>query len=150
MAAFADEPGAFQRIVAVPAVGGQRPRVDQVAHDRAGAMRPELGSHLREHGREPPVEAHHQPVVAGSRDSLDHPVELVTGQRQGLLHEDCLPCLQGPADHGRVGVVAGHDEDGVKRLVVEHRVGVGGRRGEPEPPLRVDRGQGPGGRDVGK
>ena len=42
VAAFAGEPRSLQRVVPVPAVGGQRPRADQVAGHRARARRAEL------------------------------------------------------------------------------------------------------------
>ena len=70
-------------------------------------------------------------------------LQFVAGQCQRLLDEDGLSGLQGTADEIRVGVMACHDEDRIQRRVVEHRVSVGGRGGEPEPPLRVHRGQRP-------
>ena len=117
--AFAGEPRPLA-LVAVPAVRGQRARVDQVAGDRAGAGRAEVGLHLGQHRGEAPVEAHHQPVVAGLGDHLGDPVQLLAGQRERLLHEHRLAGLQRPADQVRVGGVAGHDEDRVQRLVVQH------------------------------
>ena len=79
---------------------------------------------------------------------VDDPVELVPGERQRLLDEDGLPGLQRAADQIRVGVMPGHDEDRVQRLVVEHRVGVGRRGGEAETALGVGGRQRPGGGDV--
>src|SRR5215470_18778279 len=72
VAALTGEPGSFQLLVAVPAVGLQGASVDKVAGHRAVGRLAEPRLHLHEQRRETPVETHYEPVVAGGRDCVDH------------------------------------------------------------------------------
>jgi hypothetical protein len=66
---------------------------------------------------EAPVEADHDPVVAGAPDDVEDAVDLCPGEGQGLLDEHGLALLERAADVGGVRVVPGDDEDGVHRRV---------------------------------
>ena len=115
VAAFADEPRSLQRRRC--GTSCRRPAVPRSPGNGSTELAPggpNCDFMLREHRRETPVEAHHQPVVAGLRDDLDDPVELVAGQRERLFDEDRLPGLQRTADQVGVRVMARHDEDRVQ------------------------------------
>ena len=124
------------------------PGVDQVPGRRGAARRTEALPHGRQQRGEAPVEADHEPVVAGLLDGLGDLVGLLAGQRQRLLDEDRLAGLQRPAYQlGMRGVpvtmkIASSDSS------VEDGVRVRRRRGEAELLLRVDRAQRLGGGDV--
>ena len=124
---------------AVPAVGVEAARVDQIAgrHGlRAGPNRVFSRASSGANRRLNPTMSRSLPVVV---DDVEDRVELVVGERERLLDEDRLPGLQGPADQVRMRVVPGHDEDRVERRRRRgRRLGVGRGGREAEPALRVD------------
>ncbi len=119
----------------------QPARVDQVAQARRTGPGAEPVPCLLQQRREPAVEAHLQPVVAGLLDRREHTGQFVPGQRQRLLHEHRLAGQQRLAGQFGVRAVPGDDEHRVDGPVAEHGVEIGGRPGEAELALRVGRGQ---------
>ena len=74
---LADEARPFEVLVRVPASMIQAASIHEVARRPRCGFPAETGLHPGQQGREAAVEADHEPVIAGSRDHLQHPVELV-------------------------------------------------------------------------
>ncbi len=89
--ALPDEAAAFRGALAVPASARESSCVDQVAADRRLRSFAETAAEVNQHRREPAVEPHLDPVVAGLANGVNDFDELRLGNCEWLLDEHGLP-----------------------------------------------------------
>ena len=125
MAHLAEQPAALPGVV-VPVPVRDRPGGDPVHHQlrrRDAGERPPRGQHR---GGPPAVEADRQ-LGAGLAPGLLDRVQLVLGQRQGLLAPDVPARGQGPRRQAGMRVVRGGDDHRLDARVGQQRVRAGHR-----------------------
>ena len=103
-----------------------------------------------EHRRKAPVEADHEPIVAGGFYGGEDGVQFLISKRKGLFNEDGLARFEGLAGERGVRTMPGHHKNGVDRFILEHGLSTGAGVRERKLALCVHRRQRSTGRHLGQ